>query len=57
MDAKLFNMNVNMGFILYDVGTLQLKMEQKEPWCNVSIPYLRPTIYLGRKMCKMFIFP
>jgi hypothetical protein len=31
MDAKLFNMNVNMGFILDDVRMLQLKMEQKKP--------------------------
>jgi hypothetical protein len=57
MDAKLSYMNVNMAFILDDVGTLQLKMEQKEPWCNASIPYLRPTIHLGSKMCKMFILP
>jgi hypothetical protein len=57
MDAKLSNMNVNMGFILDDVRTLQLKMEQKEPWCNPSIPYLMPTIHLGSKMCEMFIFP
>jgi hypothetical protein len=54
MDAKLSNMNVNMGFILDDVRTLQLKMEQKEPWCTPSIPYLRPTIHLGS---KMFILP
>jgi hypothetical protein len=57
MDAKLLNMNVNMGFIPDDVQTLQLKMEQKEPWSNASIPYLRPTIHLGSKMCKMFILP
>jgi hypothetical protein len=57
MDAKLSNMNVNMGFILDDVRTLQLKMEQKEPWCNPSIPYLMPTIHLGSKMCEMFILP
>jgi len=31
MDAKLSNMNVNMGFILDDVWTLQLKMEKKNP--------------------------
>jgi len=29
MDAKLSNMNVNMGFILDDVWTLQLKMEKR----------------------------
>jgi len=57
MDAKLSNMNVNMDFILDDVQMLQLKMEQKEPWRNASIPYLTPTIHLGSKMCKTFILP
>jgi hypothetical protein len=57
MDAKLSNMNVNMDFILDDVQMLQLKMEQKEPWFNTSIPYLTSTIHLGSIMCEMFILP